>query len=445
MKKFCVKPRRYINILTPVLAGVEPIFSDIYFRKLSVNKKMTNIAVIGLGFGDEGKGRIVHYMSRDFDYVCRYSGGNNAGHTLYVKNLHGEIIKVVHHLVPSVDFSRPHTKAFLGCGMVINLESLLEEVKSLEKIYPGVGNRIIVDPYAFLVTDEHIEQDKAKNKDIGSTNKGIGPAYMDKASRRGQRIIDTVDLMYSNTVKFTKEMSAIGLLMQLGVQFKSVYEMLPEFKTKSLLFEGCQGVMLDLNFGTYGFVSNGDSTIAGIGASGFNSIKLDKVFGVTKAYTTRVGAGPFKTQDSGPDGEKLRTLGHEFGATTGRPRKTGWLDLPALKYACEMGGVTDIIVTKLDILADTSWEISGTNIPVCISYFDMNVTGPRSFDEPERYGNNTQVGAPIYSYLPGWDKCLVGGKLHDNLVNYLKFIEKHAERPVSHVSIGVNDEDFIEL
>ncbi|CAN5950674.1 unnamed protein product, partial [Sphagnum jensenii] len=294
---------------------------------------MTNIAVLGAVYGDEGKGSIVHHFSPDYDWVIRYSGGANAGHTIYRDGK-----KYVHNLLPSVDFRHDKTKAFLGQGMVIDLEKLGEEIFEANKDFKDVGARIYVDPDAFLVLPEHKDEDKKTNGHIGSTNRGIGPAYTSKIGRRGSRVRDFIQ----------KKSNLIRNLSNLGVQFKSVLELKENFLNSSILYEGAQGILLDLNHGSYPYVSCGDCTVAGIYSSGFGFVPPEKVYGVGKAYVTKVGEGPFPTEIFGKEAEELRKIGGEYGATTGRPRRVGWLDLPALRYSIIKGGITHLIITKLD-------------------------------------------------------------------------------------------------
>lgn len=391
---------------------------------------MTNVAIQGVAFGDEAKAAITYRFSKNFDYVIRTAGGQNAGHTIYSASG----VKMVRHLVPAVDFDSPNTIAFLGSNMVINLAGLLEEVKEIAKIYPEAPKRIIVDPNAFIVTEEHITADKKNNASIGTTNKGIGPAYLDKISRKGKKIIDC---MYCNQYA-SIDYPEINELLALGVRFRSSYEVLPEMASKKCLFEGAQGIFLDVNLGTYPYVTSTDVSIASIIASGFASIMPKKVYGITKAYTTRVGNGPFPTEIFSYDADYLRTLGKEVGSTTGRNRRCGWLDLPALKYACDVGGITDLIVTKLDVLNDTAWTIpkehkesllcsKWNKIPVCTSY-DRPITGPDTFFNAK----------PNYEYVDGWNDA----SDFNQIKHYLHLITSKVDRPISYISFGVGENDF---
>lgn len=376
-----------------------------------------NIAVLGAMWGDEGKGHITHHLSRDFDWVIRFNGGANAGHTIYRDG-----VKFVHNLLPSVDFRQPNIKAYLGAGMVIDLEKLRDEVIEIDKAYPGVGKRIYVDKDAFIVEKKHKEEDMATNGHIGSTNRGIGPAYKDKIGRTGKRI---GDLFYGGKPDLIRGYSDVLVdLITKGVTFTHVLEMEDVFKASSLLFEGAQGVLLDINHGIYPYVSCSDATIGGIIASGFAFVKLDRVYGVAKCYTTKVGEGPFPTEIHGEAAEDLRKMGNEFGATTGRPRRVGWLDLPALKYACQKGGITHLILTKFDILNGLS------KIPVCVSYKNKAPKSPADF-----------FGAqPLTAEINGWSDA----KQSNQLTNFINLVELITKRPVEYVSCGTDDSDIMD-
>jgi adenylosuccinate synthase len=371
-----------------------------------MSHKTKNIVILGGLWGDEAKGSWTHRLSTNYDYVLRTGGSSNCGHSIYRDN-----VKYVHHLIPSVDWRNPRPQAFLGSGMVINPEELLSEVTETLVNFKDAATRITVDPYAFVVTPDHIELDKQKNKHIGTTNKGVGPAYTSKFSRSGIRIVDIMD---SDSIKE---------LISLGVRFKTAYQLLAEIRNKSCIFEGAQGVMLDINHGTFPFVTSSDTTLSGVGASGFNSINIDRVYGVTKAYVTRVGEGPFPTELDPEGSERLRKLGNEVGSTTGRNRRVGWLDLPALKYACDMGGITHLIVTKLDVLAGME------EIPVCVGY-ESPIFGPKSFFDAK----------PIFKTMPGWKDAK---DIHQpEIKNYLEMISLYTQRPIAFVSTGVNVSDM---
>lgn len=373
-----------------------------------------NIAVLGAQWGDEGKGRIVHWLSPNYDWIVRFNGGANAGHTIYRDG-----IKYVHNLMPSFDWRHEKTKVFLASGMVIDLEQLHKEVKLLWDVNPSIVSRIYVDPDAFLVLPEHKNIDKKMNAHIGSTNRGIGPAYTSKISRQGLTIRDRMNDLNSNTDKlFILEMQ------KMGVTFSGMLELRNRFKQESILFEGAQGVMLDINHGTYPYVSCSECTVAGIYSCGFHFAKLDNVYGVAKCYTTKVGEGPFPAELSDEEAASLRTRGNEYGATTGRPRRIGWLDVPALNYACQKGGITDLILTKFDILNGMS------SVPVCARY-DTELTCAADFFKVK----------PEYINLPGWqDAAQI-----EQLSQFLQFIEKNTNCKVRFVSYGVGEEDISKL
>lgn len=378
---------------------------------------MSNIAVLGCLFGDEGKGRIVHYLAKDFKWVVRFNGGANAGHTIY-RDINGKRTKFIHNLLPSFDWTIPDQNAFLGQGMVIDLEQLFNEIYTAEQhrfsIYGqnfgSIAKRVYVDPEAFAVLPKHIEEDKKKNGHIGSTNRGIGPAYKDKVGRSGSRIRDLLK----------QENEFAMRLKDMGVQFETAMEVF-QGHPDNVLFEGAQGTMIDLNHGVYPYVSCSDTTIGGIYSSGFAHVRLDRVYGVTKAYMTKVGEGPFPTEQFGEEADKLRERGQEYGATTGRPRRIGWLDLPMLQYATARSGVTHLIVTKMDILYGMEW------VKVCTAY-DKRPVSPSDFENAK----------PQYIEFPGWTNA--DSKEADYFLYYIGDIS-HCE--VSYVSCGVGDEDII--
>lgn len=366
---------------------------------------MKNIAVIGAFFGDEGKARIVNYLAKDYKYVVRFGGGSNAGHTLYQNNA-----KIVRHVLPSADFTL-NQFAVLASGMVINPQELLKEVEESEKIFSKCASKIIVDPDAFVVTAEHLEEDKQNIKNFGSTGKGISVAYRDKIYRKGTKIKDILNSDES-----------LLKLKKMGVQFKYNLELFNEFKNNPIIFEGAQAVMLDINSGTYPFVTSGDCGLGGIFNSGFSYAMPSKVYGVVKAYSTRVGEGPFPTEIIGDEAEKIRSIGGEYGSTTGRARRIGWLDLPALKYACVKGGLTDLILTKVDVLN------SFDRIKICSSYNKEVFSGSDFFD-----------ATPVYSEIIGWGNA----KQVKNIEHFLNIIEMHSGCKVKYVSNGVNPEDML--
>jgi adenylosuccinate synthase len=370
-----------------------------------------NIAVFGLQMGDEGKARVVNYFAKNYDYIIRFSGSGNAGHTIYHNGK-----KIIRHLIPSADFSTSHNKAFLGAGMVIHLEDLLKEVLETEEMFPGSASRIIVDPDAFVVYEKHIEEDKANNGHIGSTNKGVTPAYKDKIGRVGIKI--------RSLIKDNSEI--IQALEKLGVQFKYVLELKEQMEISNLLFEGSQSIQLDLNFGTYPFVTSGDCGLGGIFNAGFAFAPPTKVYGIAKCYITKAGGGvgKFITELPEEEAQSIREKGNEIGATTNRPRRIGALDLPALKYSITKGGVTHLVLTKLDIINGQE------KIKTCYDY------GKSVFS-----GNDFEDATPHYTNLPGWKDA----KDLTQVRPFIKHIEDYTGTKVEYISAGVDNDDVINL
>lgn len=367
---------------------------------------MNNIAIFGAFFGDEAKARIVHGISKDYDYICRFGGSLNAGHTIYHNNK-----KIVRHMIPSADFENVRNKAFLGSGMVLDMAELLKEVQETENMFPGAASRIIVDPDAFVILPEHIKEDREKNAHIGSTGKGVSPAYRDKINRCGIRV--------SKLLKDNNEIT--NQLSKLGVQFKYVLELKNEFEKSNIIFEGSQSILLDINHGTYPYVTSGECGLGGIINSGFAFAMPSKIYGVLKAYSTRVGTGPFPTELLNEEGNKLREKGQEYGATTGRPRRVGWLDLPALNYAINKSGITDLIITKLDILNGMS------EVPVAVSYNKQPNSSDDFFNPVVNYEN-----------FKGWSNAADPSQISPFISN----VEKHTQRKVTYISCGVNPQDL---
>jgi len=367
---------------------------------------MTNAAIIGGFFGDEAKSRITNYLAPNFKFIVRFNGSSNSGHTFYYHDK-----KIVRHLLPSADFSY-NNYAFLSSNMVINPEELLQEVKDTEYMFPDVAKSIIVDPNAFVITAKHLEEDKKNIIEFGSTGKGVGCAYRDKINRCGIRIND---LLKDNN-------EVIIALKNLGVRFETALSLYNDFEKFSILFEGAQSVLLDINFGTYPYVTSSECTLGGIFNSGFAAFMPSIVYGITKAYSTRVGKGPFPTEIFDESAEQLRKLGSEYGATTGRPRRVGWLDLPALDYAHKLGGFTDLIITKLDVLNGYK------EIPVCIAY-KKTITDQQDFFNAE----------PQFITLPGWNNS----KDKVQIKPFINYIQNYMGCPIKYVSCGVNQGDIL--
>ena len=401
---------------------------------------MKKIAIIGTQWGDEGKGKIVNYFSSDFDWVVRYSGGANAGHTIYFDG-----IQYVNHLLPSLH-PRSGTKGFLGAGMVIDLGQLIEEIRVMSSKAEGFAERIYIDPEAFIVLPWHKQEDSFQEEHtshpIGTTRRGIGPAYTDKVSRKGikiywlfeedillellKRIYSEKQNRYGGVVLDEPDEVAKSLIAQrqelvdLGVHFTSSLDISKHLREESVLFEGAQGVLLDLDFGTYPYVTSSSCLAHGIAVTGFSLSELDEIFGVVKAYTTRVGTGPFPTEERTDITSRIREKGREYGATTGRARRVGWLDLPALRYACERSSVKALIMTKADILAGTG------DVKVCRAYR----IGDRITEMPASSRDFFRA-EPVYETLPGWKDIR-----DTSFGRFVEYVEMAVKRQITYISFG---------
>ncbi len=415
-----------------------------------------SLILVGTQWGDEGKGKIVDFYSKKFDAVCRFQGGHNAGHTIYK-----EEEKFVLHLIPSGIFY-DHVSCFIGQGVILSIDSLLEEIEQLEQKGINLEGKLRISRYCSLLLPLHakIDQLREDNKNsIGTTRRGIGPAYEDKTARRSIKAFDLED----NDLLETKLRSLVeyynyqiqNIHGSEPFAFEDVYnELMQSYKKASkyfgdvtdtleniyeqggnILYEGAQGTLLDVDYGTYPYVtsSNTLATSVGIG-SGFPKSIYSDVLGVAKAYTTRVGAGPFPTELFCEEGQKIADLGHEFGATTGRPRRCGWLDLVALKYSAKLNNLTELCITKLDVL-DTFEEIK-----VCVGY---KVNGE---DIPFK-SRLLHKAEPVYKLFKGWNCSLADCKNYDSLPDeakeFLSYIEGYVEVKISLISNGPNREDLI--
>lgn len=370
---------------------------------------MKNIAILDTLLGDNAKGHFAHYFSPEFDWVIRTSGSSNCGHVVYRDGK-----KYVHHLLPSGDYRVKNLKSFLGSGMYINLEELLEEINLAEKDFPGVAKTIYVDPDAFTINEDHVEFDKEKNKHIGSTSKGVSPAATSKYARTGERVYDYINC----------NAEVIKTLKALGVKFMPLLSLRETFERSKLLFEGNQGVMLDINSGIYPYVTTSDCTVSGIYASGFHFVKLDRVYGMMKPYLTKSGAGPMPSEYFDAEAEDLRKRGGEFGNTTGRARRVGALDLPMLRYGIRKGGMTHLIISKMDILSGQD------HVKVCYDY-GKEIHSPNDF----------KGAIPYYSKLPGWKDA----KDIKQISPFIKHIENYTNTRVEYVSAGVDNSDVMHL
>jgi len=416
--------------------------------------------LLGLQWGDEGKGKIVDYLAPKYQMVARFQGGPNAGHTL---KFGGK--KFVLHTIPSGIF-RDNLQNLIGNGVVIDPITFVKELQELTAVGVTFENRLFVAKKAHLILPTHRMLDAAselaKGKEkIGSTLRGIGPAYMDKTGRNGLRIGDILSPDFIDRYNSLKQ-KHLKLLAQFpelpfdldGEELKWM-EAIKDVKKlqfvdceyfisealaagKRILAEGAQGTMLDIDFGTYPFVTSSNTITAGVCTGlGVSPQKIKEVYGITKAYCTRVGSGPFPTELHDETGEKLRAEGAEFGATTGRPRRCGWLDVPQLKYAIMLNGVTQLIVTKMDVLSAFSDFAIGTNY--------KSEDGSLSQNLP--FDINDDTFSVSYENIPGWkvplDEVTDWNNLPQEATDYLIKLEKELNVPITMVSVGPGREQLI--
>lgn len=390
--------------------------------------------LLGLQFGDEGKGKIVDYLSQDYDVIARFSGGDNAGHTIYTKD--GQ--KIVLHLIPSGILN--DCINIIGNGVVINPFSLREEILMLEKLGVDVKSKLIISDKANILLPTHVKFDRAyeiqKGKlAIGSTLKGIGPCYTDKIARKGFRLKDifSTDFKVRFRNKYIDDLQLIAHLNRSGLEYsqKEVDEFFDTIdfikqyqiketeilinqyldEDKSILAEGAQAAGLDVEFGTYPYVTSSLTTTAGVCLGlGVSPKRIGTVYGVIKAYSTRVGNGPFTTELFDEVGETISKKGSEIGATTGRKRRCGWLDLDQVKYSCMICGVDNLIMTKADILSD--------------------------FEEVKYHINGE------YKSFKGWSQ-LTRRNIDENFIGYVESIQNELKTPISIISLGVNRDDIM--
>lgn len=419
---------------------------------------MSGIIVVGAQWGDEGKGKVVDVFSAESDYVVRYQGGANAGHTLVVNGK-----KTVLHLVPS-GVLHDTTKCIIAAGVVLDLEQITKEINALKASGTLKSNdQILISDGATVLLPHHRKLDQAreqalKNEKIGTTGKGIGPAYEDRAARRallfGDLFLDQDKIVkrLEHSLKETNfllekyyDTDPVSIDEVMSVVMKAREDLEP-FKChdvsllihkamkggRRVLFEGAQGTLLDLMHGTYPFVTS-SSTLAGSACigSGVGPTAISKVIGITKAYTTRVGSGPFPTELFDSVGEDLQQKGGEFGATTGRPRRCGWLDLVALKYAIRTNGITSLSLMKMDVLSGFD------EIKVCVAYKDSS---GQLIDDYPMNSSKLETMTPIYETVPGWKEdisnCKSLEELPETAKSYLKKIETAVKTPIDVVSIG---------
>jgi adenylosuccinate synthase len=416
--------------------------------------------LLGLQWGDEGKGKIVDYFARDYDVVARFQGGPNAGHTLYVGNT-----KVVLHQIPSGVFHENKLN-LIGNGVVLDPVTLKRECDTVASFGADLRKNLFISERTHLILPTHRALDKASegskgNQKIGSTLKGISPTYMDKTGRNGLRVGDLLDKNFTTSYiklrlkhqrlldnySFDEDITAweeeffeaLEYLRQLNIVNGEYFINNQLQAGKKVLAEGAQGSMLDIDFGTFPFVTSSNTISAGASNGlGIPPQKIRDVIGVTKAYCTRVGAGPFPTELDNATGEELRKTGNEFGATTGRPRRCGWIDLVALRFACMINGVTKIVMTKADVL-DAFKELE-----VCTSY---NINGKDTEEIPFRL-DRVQV-KPTYKKFPGWDKpssaAKTAAELPDTMKTYVAFINDYLGVKVHYISNGPGREQIIPI
>ena len=419
-----------------------------------------NIAVLGAQWGDEGKGKLVDLLTPHFSTVARYQGGHNAGHTVFVKGT-----KFVLRLIPS-GILHPDTICVLGNGVVLDPTALFAEIEQLEQLGIQVEGRLVVSNRAHLILPYHRELDVLSeanlgSRKIGTTSRGIGPAYADKIGRRGIRVGDLGDVASSVALEdavrenvearnrligdphmdwrtVLDDLRTAWMRMRPWVQDVSVYLAEARRTGRSVLYEGAQGTMLDIDHGTYPYVTSSNGTIGGVCTGlGVPPRAIDGVLGVTKAYTTRVGDGPFPSELHDATGERLRAAGHEFGAVTGRPRRCGWFDAVVVRHAVRINGLDAVALTKLDVLDGFS------EIPLCVGYR----AGDRVVDEFPGELGLLGTCTPIIETMPGWSTPTAGVRRMEDLPvearAYVARIEALIGVPAAVVSTGSDRDDTI--
>lgn len=416
--------------------------------------------ILGLQWGDEGKGKIVDFFAKDYDLVARFQGGPNAGHTLYVNDK-----KVVLHQIPSGVFHEGIIN-LIGNGVVLDPVTLKRECDTVASFGIDLKKNLFIAERTHLILPTHRALDKAAelskgNQKIGSTLKGIGPTYMDKTGRNGLRVGDLLDKNFTtqyiklrlkhqrllDNYNFQEDITAweeeffetVEFLKQLNI-VNGEYFINNQIKAgKRILAEGAQGSMLDIDFGTFPYVTSSSTISAGVcNGLGIAPQQIRDVIGVTKAYCTRVGGGPFPTELENETGEELRKIGNEFGATTGRPRRCGWIDLVALNFACMINGVTKIVMTKADVL-DAFKELE-----VCTAYM---LNGKESQEVP--FQMERQKPTPVYKAFTGWNTTTSAAKtyseLPDTMKTYVNFINKYLGVDIHFISNGPGRDQIIQV
>jgi adenylosuccinate synthase len=414
---------------------------------------MPAIVLVGAQWGDEGKGKATDLLGDKVDYVVRYQGGNNAGHTVVIGDK-----KFALHLLPS-GILTPGCTPVIGNGVVVDLEVLFREIDGLNE--KGIDtSRLMISANAHIITPYHVTVDKVSERflgkrAIGTTGRGIGPTYGDKMGRLGIRVQDLFDpsILYQKVEGALKQKNELLLKVynRAAIKPQEVVDHLLSFaerlrpmvadtalvlnqaleQGKTVLLEGGQGTLLDVDHGTYPFVTSSNPTAGGASTgSGIGPTRIKSVIGILKAYTTRVGAGPFPTELFDEWGERLRSVGGEFGTTTGRERRCGWFDAPVARYATRINGLTDIFLTKLDVLTGIK------EIPVCVAY---EVDGKRVEEVPVSQ-TDFHHAKPIYEIYPGWDEDITGAKtfadLPKNAQEYVRALEKLSGTRISAIGVG---------
>jgi adenylosuccinate synthase len=421
-------------------------------------KTAKTAVVVGAQWGDEGKGKIVDVLSERFKVVARYSGGHNAGHTV---TIHGK--KFILQLIPC-GVLREGCRGVIGNGVVLDPVAFMKEVDALRATGVHVDGNLFVSNRAHVILPYHrlieLAAENAPGRvKIGTTSRGIGPTYEDKMARSGLRVQDLLDknLLQKHIANACHEKNTIAHALfnsepldpdKMYADYSAIADRVAPFVTdtalllnraiadgESVMFEGAQGTMLDIDHGTYPFVTSSSATSGGAATgTGVPPTSINTVIGVTKAYCTRVGEGPFPTESKDEIGEALRKKGNEFGAVTGRPRRTGWLDLPLLRYSNMINGTSWLVVTKLDVLDDQA------QIPICVSY---KIDGKETQQIPAQISGYEKI-EPVYTKLPGWQSSTFGIDSYDRLPEkakrYLEFVEKESAAKVGIISTGPDRE-----
>ena len=424
---------------------------------------MSNIVIVGAQWGDEGKGKVVDFLSEKADVIARYQGGNNAGHTVVINNE-----KFILHLIPSGILRKGKT-CIIGNGVVVDPASLIEEIEKLKGRGVKVDKNLLLSKNAHLIMPYHMAIDRESercrgNKNIGTTGRGIGPAYADKMARRG---IKVVDLLHPSTFreKLSVNLPDINFLLEKryrvsGFKIEDICRAYMGYAKKlaahiadtdiiinemisqkrNVLFEGAQGTLLDIDHGTYPYVTSSNSVAGGACTGlGIGPTKISKVLGIAKAYTTRVGSGPFPTEIKDALGEEIREKGGEYGATTGRPRRCGWLDIVVLRHAARINGLTGVAVTKLDVLDGIK------TLKICTSYKHKG----KIYNEFPKEISIIEGCTPLYEEVKGWSASTVGitdfGKLPHAAKAYIRKIQSLLGVEIQLISTGQKRDEIIQI